>query len=128
MIDGIFQQEPNYDLVTRMLDMTVQQHKAHVSNVANQYTKDYTRIEVAKDFQSQLLALAERGDNEGVRNLDLKIEADKAAPKDENGNSVNFEQEVFGVKSNLVYNEMLTQVLSTSFQRIEMAISGHPKY
>lgn len=128
MIEGILQQEPNYDLAAKMLEATTRSHEAYASNIANAHTPNYLRIEVARDFQAELNALAKQGDISGIQNLPVKLSVDKMASKDENGNSVNFEHELMGMKENLIKNEFLTQVLSTSFRRLETAITGHQKF
>lgn len=115
----------NYQTAKKVLDFSVQQHKAIASNLANIETPGYQRMTVDADFSARLKRAVEAKNLESVRDLEPKVIRDKhAGPARGDGNNVKLDEELLAMNKNALNHEFLTNYLSSSIQRMNSVIKG----
>jgi flagellar basal-body rod protein FlgB len=126
MINALFQQ-PTYNAVKRLMDATVMRHEAIAANLANVGTPGYRRVDVAPTFEAQLQAAVKSGDFRRVESLRPALVTDTTAvARRRDGNTVDFEGELVRLNQNTVEHAVEAQLVSSSLQRMRMAITGRP--
>ena len=124
MIGALFNQ-PGYLAAQRMLDASVIRHEAIASNIANQETPNYKRLDVAPNFSAQLhSALASNNVNQ-LKSLrpSLAVDASATSPN-RDGNTVNLEQELLAMNQNQVVHTLETQLVTGTLMKLRLAITG----
>jgi len=119
MIDALFNQ-PDYLAAKKALDAVALRQQAIASNIANLETPGYKRMDVAASFSTELPR-----DPQEIAALKPQLEVDSnAVPVSPDGNTVSLEDELFKMNQNSLANTLETQLISTDFYRLKMAITG----
>lgn len=127
------------DLVQREMDVSVLRREVIANNIANADTPNFKRSVV--DFESQLkVALNSEKPND---NLKAKMTSSRHIPfnrpidyrtvgprrvldylstSDNNGNNVNLEQEMMNSLNNQLQYQLLSQALTSQFQRVNLVL------
>ena len=124
MIDGIFSQ-PEYVAAKKMLDVSALRHEAIASNLANLETPNYKRLDVAPNFEAQLQQAVAGQDVTQMANLQPQLAVDaNAISSRSDGNTVQLESEMMKLAQNTLENQVESQMVTSSFLKLKMAISG----
>jgi len=124
MIDALFNQ-PDYLAAKKQLDAIALRQNAIASNIANLETPGYKRLDVAPAFNSQLERACAARDPQQIAALQPQLAVDaSAAAVSPDGNTVNLESELLAMNKNSLANTLETQLVTTDFYRLRMAITG----
>ena len=125
MIDALFNQ-PDYLAAKKQLDAISLRQEAIASNIANLETPGYKRLDVAPAFNSELERACAARDPQQIAALkpELAVDANAAAVSPD-GNTVSLENELLEMNKNTLANTLETQLISTDFYRLRMAITGN---
>jgi flagellar basal-body rod protein FlgB len=124
MIDALFNQ-PDYLAAKKQLDAIALRQNAIASNIANLETPGYKRLDVAPAFNSQLERACAARDPQQIAALQPQLAVDASAPTvSPDGNTVNLESELLAMNKNSLANTLETQLVTTDFYRLRMAITG----
>ena len=124
MIDALFNQ-PDYLDAKKQLDAIALRQNAIASNIANLETPGYKRLDVAPAFNSQLERACAARDPQQIAALQPQLAVDASAPTvSPDGNTVNLESELLAMNKNSLANTLETQLVTTDFYRLRMAITG----
>jgi flagellar basal-body rod protein FlgB len=124
MIDALFNQ-PDYLAAKKQLDAITLRQDAIASNIANLETPGYKRLDVAPAFNSELERACAARDPEQIAALNPQLAVDpNAAAVSPDGNTVNLESELLEMNKNSLAGTLQTQLISTEFYRLRMAITG----
>ena len=124
MVDALFSQA-NYVTAKKTLDAVALRQEAIASNIANLETPGYKRLDVAPNFQAELQRACASGDARQVATLQPSLAPDAAAvPQNQDGNTVNLEQEMAELNQNVLLHTLETQLVSGTLYRLRMAITG----
>jgi flagellar basal-body rod protein FlgB len=111
-----------FDLLSKLVDVTAMRHRVLAQNVANVNTPGYQRLAVSFDD-----TLAARLDRDGDKRLNLmkpEIVVDDSTPERLDGNSVDIDREMMRINKNQLLNNTLLQIVSTKSSMMRRAISG----
>lgn len=112
-----------FDLLSKLLDVTAIRHKVLAQNVANVNTPGYRKLSVS--FDETLAARMERdNDHRSVRTLQPVIHEDNSTPPRFDGNTVDIDREMMRLSKNTLFNNALLQIVSTKSGMMRRAISG----
>jgi len=124
MIDALFNQ-PDYLAAKKQLDAIALRQNAIASNIANLETPGYKRLDLAPAFNSQLERACAARDPQQIAALQPQLAVDATAPTvSPDGNTVNLESELLAMNKNSLANTLQTQLITTDFYRLRMAITG----
>jgi flagellar basal-body rod protein FlgB len=124
MINGIFEQ-PGYAAASKMLDATALRQEAIARNMANIETPNYKRVDVDASFQSALKDALASGDSRRIESIPVSLIQDPAAVSSTlDGNTVQLESELMQLSQNTMAHQLETQMLSSTFAKLRLAISG----
>ena len=124
MIDALFNQ-PDYLAAKKQLDAIALRQDAIASNIANLETPGYKRLDVAPAFNSELQRACAARDPQQIASLQPKLAVDpNAAAVSPDGNTVNLESELLEMNKNSLAGTLQTQLITTDFYRLRMAITG----
>jgi len=124
MIDALFNQ-PDYLAAKKQLDAIALRQNAIASNIANLETPGYKRLDLAPAFNSQLERACAARDPQQIAALQPQLAVDASAPTvSPDGNTVNLESELLAMNKNSLANTLETQLVTTDFYRLRMAITG----
>lgn len=124
MIDGIFAAE-NYTASKQLLDAAAVRHRAIASNLANVETPGYQRVDLSKDFVSQLQQALKNRDPEARPTSAPWLEVDpEARAVRQDGNTVSLEKEMMAMNRNALEYDYLADRVSSNIKRLKMAITG----
>jgi flagellar basal-body rod protein FlgB len=124
MIDALFNQ-PDYLAAKKQLDAIALRQNAIASNIANLETPGYKRLDLAPAFNSQLERACAARDPQQIAALQPQLAVDASAPTvSPDGNTVNLESELLAMNKNSLANTLQTQLITTDFYRLRMAITG----
>ncbi|HEX3989310.1 MAG TPA: flagellar basal body rod protein FlgB [Verrucomicrobiae bacterium] len=124
MIEGLFT-DSNYLAAKKMLDVTVLRQDAIASNLANIETPNYKRLDVSKSFEAQLKQAVTSRDPEQIASVQPQLAVDTQAQSSRSdGNTVQLETELLKMNQNMVEHALETQLVTNSFMRMRMAITG----
>jgi len=124
MVDAIFNQ-PNYLAAKKMLDAVALRQEAIANNIANLETPGYKRVDLAPNFQSELLRACGSGDARQIASVEPSLATDSnAVPQGNDGNTVNLEQELLAMNQNSLTHTLESQLISGTLQRLKMAITS----
>ena len=125
MIDALFNQ-PDYLAAKKQLDAIALRQDAIASNIANLETPGYKRLDVAPAFNSELERACAERDPQQIAALKPELAVDpNAAAVSPDGNTVNLESEMLEMNKNSLAGTLQTQLITTDFYRLRMAITGH---
>ena len=124
MIDALFNQ-PDYLAAKKQLDAVAVRQDAIASNIANLETPGYKRLDVTRAFNSELERACAARDPRQIAALkpELAVDPDAAAVSPD-GNTVNLESELLEMNKNSMAGILQTQLITTDFYRLRMAITG----
>jgi flagellar basal-body rod protein FlgB len=109
----------------KQLDAIALRQNAIASNIANLETPGYKRLDVAPAFNSQLERACAARDPQQIAALQPQLAVDATAPTvSPDGNTVNLESELLAMNKNSLANTLQTQLITTDFYRLRMAITG----
>jgi len=124
MIDALFNQ-PDYLAAKKQLDAIALRQDAIASNIANLETPGYKRLDVAPAFNSELERACAARDPGQIAALKPELTVDpNAAAVSPDGNTVNLESELLEMNKNSLAGTLQTQLITTDFYRLRMAITG----
>ena len=124
MIAALFNQ-PSYLAAKKALDATALRQEAIASNIANLETPGYKRIDVATAFNSELERACAARDPRQIASLKPELAMDpNAVAVSPDGNTVNLESELLEMNKNSLASTLQTQLITTDFYRLRMAITG----
>lgn len=124
MVDPIFQ-SANYQVARKLLDATALRQEAIAANVANAETPGYRRVDVGRDFASQLKAATRSGQMEGLDSVQPRLVEDHTARTVRpDGNTVEIERELMAMNQNSVEHDFLSEVVSRNIKQLRLAITG----
>ncbi|HTD66940.1 MAG TPA: flagellar basal body rod protein FlgB [Candidatus Limnocylindria bacterium] len=124
MIEALFNQ-PGYLAAQRMLDAAVVRHEAIASNIANQETPNYKRLDVAPNFSAQLNSALASKDAGQLKSLQPRLAVDTSATSpNRDGNTVNIEQELLAMNQNQIVHTLETQLVTGTLMKLRLAITG----
>jgi flagellar basal-body rod protein FlgB len=124
MIEGLFT-DSNYLAAKRMLDVTVLRQDAIASNLANIETPNYKRLDVSTNFEAQLKQAVASRDPDQIAAVQPQLAVDAQAKSSRSdGNTVQLETELLKMNQNMVEHALETQLVTNSFMRMRMAITG----
>jgi flagellar basal-body rod protein FlgB len=124
MIDALFNQ-PDYLAAKKQLDAIALRQDAIASNIANLETPGYKRLDVAPAFNSELERACAARDPGQIAALNPQLAVDpNAAAVSPDGNTVNLESELLEMNKNSLAGTLQTQLITTDFYRLRMAITG----
>lgn len=125
MIDPIFQ-SGNYQLARKLLDASVLRQQAIAANIANAETPGYRRMDIARDFTTELRARMYAGGRSGSISAVTPrlVEDQQATSIRPDGNSVEIERELLEMNRNTVEYEYMTDLVSRNIKQLKMAITG----
>lgn len=125
MIDPIFQ-SGNYQLARKLLDASVLRQQAIAANIANAETPGYRRMDIARDFTTELRARMYAGGRSGSISAVTPrlVEDQQATSVRPDGNSVEIERELLEMNRNTVEYEYMTDLVSRNIKQLKMAITG----
>jgi flagellar basal-body rod protein FlgB len=125
MVDPIFSSD-SYRLAEKLMDASALRQQAIASNLANVETPGYHRLEVSRDFASQLKASMLNGDlSSTMGSLQPKLTEDsQARAVRPDGNTVDLQNELLAMDRNSVEYTYLTDVVSNNFKQLRIAITG----
>lgn len=125
MIDPIFQSD-NYQLARKLLDASVLRQQAIAANIANAETPGYRRMDISKDFTTELRARMHTGGRSGsiASVMPRLVEDQHATSVRPDGNSVELEKELVEMNRNTVEYEYVTDLVSRNIKQLKMAITG----
>jgi flagellar basal-body rod protein FlgB len=125
MITAMFNQ-PGYQGVKAMMDMTAARQQAIASNISNLNTPNYKRIDVAPTFESELKSAISSRDLDSIRGLRPTLAVDhNASAADSKGNTVQLEDELLKMSANTMAHQLEAKVISGAMAKMKMAITGH---
>ena len=124
MIDALFKQ-PDYLAAQKQLDAITLRQDAIASNIANLETPGYKRLDVAPAFNSELQRACAGRDPQEIARLKPQLAVDTSASAvSPDGNTVNLESELLEMNKNSMAGTLETQLITTEFYRMRMAITG----
>ena len=124
MIDALFNQ-PDYLAAKKQLDAIALRQDAIASNIANLETPGYKRLDVAPAFNSELERACAARDPQQIAALQPELAVDSGAVAvSPDGNTVNLESEMLEMNKNSLAGTLQTQLITTDFYRLRMAITG----
>lgn len=125
MIEALFNQ-PDYLAAKKQLDAIALRQDAIASNIANLETPGYKRLDVAASFNTELERACAERDPQQIAALKPELAVDpNATAVSPDGNTVSLEGELLEMNKNSLANTLETQLISTDFYRLHMAITGN---
>lgn len=108
-----------------MLDASVLRQQAIASNIANADTPGYRRLDVSKDFSTELRNRIASGDPAGVSDIHARLAEDPTARSMRpDGNTVELDNELLQMNQNSVEHDFLTELVSRNIKQLRLAITG----
>ena len=111
-----------FDLLSKMVDVTALRHKVIAQNVANVNTPGYQRLNVS--FDETLAARMDREGNRDIVDLQPQIVEDLESPERIDGNNVDIDREMMRMSKNTLLNNALLQIISTKTAMMRRAMGG----
>lgn len=111
-----------FDMLAKMVDVTVLRHKVLSQNVANVNTPGYHKLDVS--FDDQLNRHLQMHGDQGVADLQPTIVEDTTTPGRIDGNNVDIDREMMRLNKNTLLNNAYLQIVSTKTAMMRRAISG----
>ena len=124
MIEALFSQ-PNYLTAKKTLDAVALRAEAIANNLGNLETPGYKRMDLAPQFEQELQRACSAGDASTISSLSPSLAADASSPTGKDGNTVHLESELMRMNQNSMTHALETQLVSGTYAKLRMAISGH---
>jgi flagellar basal-body rod protein FlgB len=114
-----------YQLAAMRADLAYVQQKAIASNISNKEVPGYKRLKVGDKFHQELQSLWQQGRAQDFKALKPQIVEDaQAAVVRPDGNTVSLEEELMQSSNNQLGFDFAAEVISTSLQQLQIAITG----
>ena len=110
----------NQALLMRLLDASAKRRDVLLANLANTETPGFQRKTVR--FEELLQHALARG--EDPARVEPRVEVDALSPAGDDGNTVNMELELSGLRENRLMYETYTAILGTHFELMRSAIES----
>ena len=107
-------------LLMRLLDASAKRRDVLLGNLANTETPGFQRKTV--QFEELLQGALARGQD--VSTIEPKVAVDKLSPARDDGNNVNLELELGGLRENRLAYDAYTAILGTHFELMRSAIES----
>jgi flagellar basal-body rod protein FlgB len=111
-----------FDLLSKLVDVTVLRHKVLSQNVANVNTPGYHKLDVS--FDEALAQHIDRHGDHGVSQLQPTIVEDTVTPGRLDGNNVDIDREMMRLNKNTLLNNAYLQIVATKTAMMRRSISG----
>jgi flagellar basal-body rod protein FlgB len=111
-----------FDLLSKVIDVTVLRHKVLSQNVANVNTPGYHKLDIS--FDDQLTEHMRHHGNQGIASLDPQIVEDTTTPARLDGNNVDIDREMMRLNKNTLLNNTYLQIVAAKTAMMRRAISG----
>lgn len=111
-----------FDLLSKLVDVTMVRHKALAQNVANVNTPGYRKLAVT--FDDTLAAQLDKKRDKNLRLLQPAMVEDYSTPDRFDGNNVDIDREMMRLNKNVLLNNALLQIISTKTAIMRRAISS----
>lgn len=109
-----------FDLLSKLVDVTQFRHQVLAQNVANVNTPGYRRLDVR--FED---ALAEQLTSQrGLKTLRPDVAEDQMAPTRLDGNNVEIDLEMMRLNKNTLLGNTYLQLLATKLAMMKRAVNG----
>jgi len=108
-----------FDLLSKLADVTALRHKVLAQNVANVNTPGYRALTVS--FDETLSRHITRHGVKGVKTLRPEIDEDETTPTRLDGNNVQIDSEMMRINKNTLLNNTYLQILSTKMAMMRRA-------
>jgi flagellar basal-body rod protein FlgB len=126
MIEGLFNQT-NYVAAKKLLDVTALRQEAIASNIANVETPHYKRVDVARNFSTELSQALASKDAARIAEVQPELATDlSAVATRKDGNTVQLEAELLKLNQNFLEHQLETQLVSGNMLKLRLAITGRP--
>lgn len=111
-----------FDLLSKLVDVTVLRHKVLSQNVANVNTPGYRKLSVS--FDETLATHLGRHGEAGISRLAPVIVEDDSTPSRLDGNNVDIDGEMMRLNKNTLLNNAYLQIVATKTAILRRSISG----
>ena len=111
-----------FDLLSKLVDVTAMRHKILSQNVANVDTPGYRRMSVS--FDEMLAARMDRRGDNALKTVRPEVYEDDSSPDRVDGNNVDIDREMMQINKNTLLNNTLLQVIGTKTAMMRRAING----
>lgn len=111
-----------FDLLSKLVDVTTLRHKVLSQNVANVNTPGYRKLAVT--FDETLAARLDREGDSSMRRLQAQVVEDNSSPDRIDGNNVDIDREMMRVNKNTLLNNTILQIISTKSAMMRRGITG----
>lgn len=111
-----------FDLLSKMVDVTAARHKVLSQNVANVDTPGYRRMSIS--FDEMLAARMDRHGDRSLKFMRPEVYEDDWSPDRVDGNNVDLDREMLMINKNTLLNNTLLQVIGTKTAMMRRAING----
>ena len=111
-----------FDLLSKLVDVTTIRHKVLAQNVANVNTPGYHKLSVT--FDETLAARLDQQGNKNLRLMQPEIVEDNSSPERFDGNNVEIDREMMRLNKNVLLNNALLQIISTKTAMMRRAVNG----
>lgn len=111
-----------FDLLSKLVDVTVLRHQVFSQNVSNVNTPGYRRLGLS--FDETLAARLDRHGGKGLRALPATIFEDNWTPDRFDGNNVDIDREMMQINKNSLLNNTLLQIVSTKAAMLRRSITS----
>ena len=99
-----------FDLLSKLVDVTTLRHKVIAQNVANVNTPGYRKLTIS--FDEAVARHVQRHGNTGVERLRPEIVEDNTTPARFDGNNVDIDGEMMRLNKNTLLNNTYLQILT----------------
>lgn len=111
-----------FDLLSKLVDVTTMRHKVLSQNVANVNTPGYQKLSLS--FDETLAARLDRQGNKSLHAIEPQVYADDSSPTRLDGNNVDIDREMMRLNKNVLLNNTLLQIISTKAAMMRRAVGG----
>lgn len=111
-----------FDLLSKMVDVTTLRHRVLAQNVANVNTPGYQKLSVS--FDETLAAKLDREGSKRLRGMNPQVVVDETLPERFDGNDVDIDREMMRLSKNTLLNNALLQIVSTKAAIMRRSITG----
>ena len=111
-----------FDLLSKLVDVTALRHKVLAQNVANVNTPGYRKLSVS--FDETLAAQFDQHGDKRIRGMQPEIFEDDSSPDRLDGNNVDIDREMMRLNKNTLLNNTFLQIISSKAAMMRRAVNG----
>ncbi len=111
-----------FDLLSKLVDVTTLRHKVLAQNVANVNTPGYRKLSVS--FDETLAAQLDHNGDKRIYALKPELVEDNSSPDRIDGNNVDIDNEMMRLNKNTLLNNTFLQIISTKAAMMRRAVGG----